>query len=227
MKIFINDIPVYLISPEELKEAAFYGVVLDSKFQKITTRVFIDDVLITHATPVQVEELFQLMTLKALKKVDSITISSKHKKDLTQYIKTKFKVIRAAGGVVDKEGKTLLIHRNGLWDLPKGKLEKNEDIRSCALREVEEETGVKVVAQEKICHTWHTYTRNKKYILKKTYWYQMVCLDDMQIGPQISEGIDDVKWMTLSQVRASLYDSYRTIRVVMQEYHKLLKKQSL
>jgi|TARA_B110000261_G_scaffold154992_1_gene187273 8-oxo-dGTP pyrophosphatase MutT (NUDIX family) len=227
MKIFINDIPVYLISPEELKEAAFYGVVLDSKFQKITTRVFIDDVLITHATPVQVEELFQLMTDKALKKVDSITISSKHKKDLTQYIKTKFKVIRAAGGVVDKEGKTLLIHRNGLWDLPKGKLEKNEDIRSCALREVEEETGVKVVVQEKICHTWHTYTRNKKYILKKTYWYQMVCLDDMQIGPQISEGIDDVKWMTLSQVRASLYDSYRTIRVVMQEYHKLLKKQSL
>jgi ADP-ribose pyrophosphatase YjhB (NUDIX family) len=106
-------------------------------------------------------------------------------------------------------------------------LEKNEDIRSCALREVEEETGVKVVVQEKICHTWHTYTRNKKYILKKTYWYQMVCLDDMQIGPQISEGIDDVKWMTLSQVRVSLYDSYRTIRVVMQEYHKLLKKQSL
>jgi len=227
MKIFINDIPVYLIGPEELKEAAFYAVVLDSKFQKITTRAFIDDVLIIHATSVQVEELFQLMTDKALKKVDSITISSKHKKDLTQYIKTKFKVIRAAGGVVDKEGKTLLIHRNRLWDLPKGKMEKNEDIRSCALREVEEETGVKVVVQEKICHTWHTYTKNKKYILKKTYWYQMECLDDLQIGPQIEEGIDDVKWMTLSQVRASLYDSYRTIRVVMQEYHKLLKKQSL
>jgi hypothetical protein len=55
----------------------------------------------------------------------------------------------------------------------------------------------------------------------------MECLDDLQIGPQIEEGIDDVKWMTLSQVRASLYNSYRTIRVVMQEYHKLLKKQSL
>jgi len=65
MKIFINDIPVYLIGPEELKEAAFYAVVLDSKFQKIATRVFIDDVLIIHATPAQVEELFQLMTDKA------------------------------------------------------------------------------------------------------------------------------------------------------------------
>ncbi len=227
MKIFINDIPVFLLGPEELEEDAFYAVVLDSKFQKITTRAFIDDVLIINATPIQVEELFQLMTDKALKKVDSITISSNNKKDLTRYIKIKFRVIRAAGGVVDKEGKNLLIYRNGLWDLPKGKLEKDEDIRSCALREVEEETGVKVVVKEKICHTWHTYTKNKKYILKKTYWYQMECLDDLQMRPQIEEGIDDVKWMSLSQVRASLHDSYRTIRVVMQEYHKLLKKQTL
>jgi len=227
MKIFINDIPVFLIRPEELKEAASYAVILDSKFQKITTRVFIDDVLILNATSVKVEELFQLMTDKALKKVDSITISSEGKKDLIKYIKKKFKVIRAAGGVVEKEGKNLLIYRNGFWDLPKGKMEKNEDIRSCAVREVEEETGVKVVVQEKICHTWHTYTKNKKYILKKTYWYKMECLDDLKMNPQFGEGIEDVKWMSLSQVRASLYDSFRTIRVVMQEYHKLLKKQSL
>ncbi len=227
MKIFINDIPVFLIRPEELKEAASYAVILDSTFQKITTRVFIDDVLILNATSVKVEELFQLMTDKALKKVDSITISSKSKKDLIKYMKKKFKVIRAAGGVVDKEGKNLLIYRNGLWDLPKGKLEKNEDIRSCALREVEEETGVKVVVREKICHTWHTYTKNKKYILKKTYWYKMDCLDDLKMTPQFEEGIEDVKWMSLSQVRSSLYDSFRTIRVVMQEYYKLLKKQSL
>ena len=224
MKIFINDIPVFLIRPEELKEAVSYAVVLDSKFHKITTRVFIDDVLIINATPIQVEELFQLMTDKALKRVDSITFSSHSKKDLIEYIKKRFRVIRAAGGVVEKEGKNLLILRNGFWDLPKGKMEKNEDIRSCALREVEEETGVKVDVQEKICHTWHTYTKNKKYILKKTYWYKMDCLDDLKMGPQIEEGIEDVKWMSLSQVRSSLYDSYRTIRVVMQEYYKLLKK---
>ena len=140
---------------------------------------------------------------------------------------TDFDTVESCGLVVFNGNSVLLIKRKDKWDLPKGKMEKNEDIRSCALREVEEETGVKVVVQEKICHTWHTYTKNKKYILKKTYWYQMECLDDLQIGPQIEEGIDDVKWMTLSQVRASLYDSYRTIRVVMQEYHKLLKKQSL
>ena len=55
----------------------------------------------------------------------------------------------------------------------------------------------------------------------------MDCLDDIKMGPQFEEGIEDVKWMSLSQVRASLYDSFRTIRVVMQEYYKLLKKQSL
>ena len=93
MKIYINDIPIFLNRPEELKDELSYAVVLDSKFQKITTRVFIDDVLILNATSVKVEELFQLMTDKALKKVDSITISSKSKKGLIKYMKKKFKVI--------------------------------------------------------------------------------------------------------------------------------------
>ena len=66
MKIYINDIPIFLNRPEELKDAVSYAIVLDSKFQKITTRVFIDDVLILNATPVQVEDLLQLMTDKVL-----------------------------------------------------------------------------------------------------------------------------------------------------------------
>ena len=86
---------------------------------------------------------------------------------MEQYIKTKFKVIRAAGGVVDKEGKTLLIHRNGLWDLPKGKMERNEDIRSCALREVEEETGVKVAVQKKFAIRGTRIQKRKNISLKK------------------------------------------------------------
>ena len=51
------------------------------------------------------------------------------------------------------------------WDLPKGKLDKGETIKECATREVEEETKVKVECKEKIISTWHTYTRNKKFIL--------------------------------------------------------------
>jgi|TARA_B110000503_G_C7173487_1_gene425650 8-oxo-(d)GTP phosphatase len=224
VKIFINDIPVYLLKPDQIKEKAFYGLILDSKFQKLKPREFLDDVLIINALPLQVEELLQLMTDKVFKNVDSITISSDKRSDLVDFIKTKFTVIHACGGVVDKEGKTLLIHRNGLWDLPKGKMEKKESKPKCALREVQEETGVLVSIEAKICHTWHTYTRNEKYILKKTHWYQMNCIDDSNIGPQIEEGIDNAQWMSLTQARAALYDSYRSVRVVMQEYHRLLKQ---
>ena len=51
--------------------------------------------------------------------------------------------INAGGGLVQNQaGEYLLIHRNGLWDLPKGKQEEGEDIALTALREVEEECGI-------------------------------------------------------------------------------------
>ena len=60
-----------------------------------------------------------------------------------------------------------MIHRKGQWDLPKGKKEKKESVESCAIREVEEETGVKVKISHEITAIWHTYMQNGKYILKK------------------------------------------------------------
>ena len=54
-----------------------------------------------------------------------------------------FKVVQAGGGLVkNKEGDILLIFRRGKWDLPKGKLDDNETLLECALREVKEETGL-------------------------------------------------------------------------------------
>jgi 8-oxo-dGTP pyrophosphatase MutT (NUDIX family) len=47
-----------------------------------------------------------------------------------------FKVIEAGGGLVlNSKGEFLVIYRNGIWDLPKGKLEKGEDFQTAALRE--------------------------------------------------------------------------------------------
>ena len=55
-----------------------------------------------------------------------------------------FITIYAAGGIVyNNSQQILMIFRNNFWDLPKGKLELNEKIEDCAIREVEEETGVK------------------------------------------------------------------------------------
>ncbi|MEQ8473189.1 MAG: NUDIX hydrolase [Marinoscillum sp.] len=223
MKIFINDIPVSIISNEDLKPNKEFDLVIDGALSKIKPKSLIDDVLIKDALPDKVDELLHVMTDNKLKGVDSITFTSADSKTIIKYIKKKFKVIEAAGGVVDKGGKILLIYRKGRWDIPKGKLDKGEKKRACAMREVEEETGVKVSIDRKINATWHTYVNKRKYVLKKTHWYVMKCEDDSNLAPQTEEDIEEARWMSLTELRAALYNSYRSIRVVIQEYHKLLK----
>lgn len=50
----------------------------------------------------------------------------------------------SSGGVVFNKDKVLLLQRrNGNWVLPKGHVEEGEDIEETAVREVEEETGIK------------------------------------------------------------------------------------
>lgn len=202
-----------------------YDHIIDGSKEKIKPKNLIDDVLVNDAQADKVDELLRLMTDSKLKLLFSITFASDDKRSLIDHIKRKFKVIQAAGGVVDKQGKILLIYRKGRWDIPKGKLDKGENIKECAIREVEEETGVKVTIDKKIKATWHTYVTNKKYILKKTHWYVMTCVDDTNLAPQEEEGIKEAKWMSLTELRSALYDSYRSIRYVIQEYHKLLKQQ--
>src|SRR3954469_24811116 len=57
--------------------------------------------------------------------------------------KKHFVYIEAAGGFIEKNDEFLAIHRHGRWDLPKGKLEKNESYEEGAIRECEEECGIK------------------------------------------------------------------------------------
>ena len=223
MKIFINDIPVRIINNSELDASKEFDLVIDGSVKKIKPKSLIDDVLIRDASPEKVDGLLHLMTDNKFKEVDSITFTSVDTEPIIKFVKKKFKVIEAAGGVVDKEGKILLIYRKGRWDIPKGKVDKGEKKRDCAVREVEEETGVKVEILQKINATWHTYVTNKKYVLKKTHWYVMRCLDDTRMAPQTVEDIEEARWMNLTELRAALYGSYRSIRVVIQEYHKLLK----
>lgn len=223
MKIFINDIPVYILSEKKINHKRIYGVVV-REHENIVPDSLADDVLILNASNDQVDKLLKLMTDKKLKKVHSIFIESRKKRQLIEYLKSKFKVIKAAGGVVEKEGKYLLIYRKKKWDLPKGKLDKGETLKKCAVREVEEETGVKVKIEAEIEAVWHTYIQNRKYIMKKTHWYAMKCTSDKKMSPQANEGIKKVEWMDLEEVRKSLHSSYRSIRYVMQEYLKMSKE---
>ena len=223
MKIFINDIPVYILSEKKINMKRVYGLVV-REFESIVPEVLVDDVLIMNASFDQIDSLLKLMTDKKVKKVHSIFISSHKKRALVNYIKSKFKVIEAAGGIVEKDGELLLIYRRKVWDLPKGKLDKSETLEECAVREVEEETGVKVKIDRKIDAVWHTYISRKKYILKKTHWYSMHCKSDEKMAPQEEEGIKKVKWMNLEEVRKAFHGSYRSIRYIMQEYTKMIKE---
>ena len=67
------------------------------------------------------------------------------------------KTIIAAGGLVENEkGEILMMFRRGFWDLPKGKLDEGESIETCAVREVQEETGLQNVQLIYfLCKTYH------------------------------------------------------------------------
>ena len=65
-----------------------------------------------------------------------------------------FRIIEAAGEIVNNpDGKVLFIKRLGKWDLPKGKMEKGESREESAVREIEEETGLKDVELVRFINT--------------------------------------------------------------------------
>ncbi|MDA0314826.1 MAG: NUDIX hydrolase, partial [Bacteroidetes bacterium] len=142
------------------------------------------------------------------------------KNELKKFVKSRFLIVKAAGGVVTKKHKVLLIHRLGKWDFPKGKFEKSETPEQCAKREVEEECNVRVRLGEYLCTTWHTYTQNRRSILKKTYWYEMDCTNDVSIKPQEEEGIDAIRWFSEIEAKTALIDSYPSMRYLFRKYQK-------
>lgn len=121
---------------------------------------------------------------------------SKEPKVTFKAIKNKVRVIEAAGGLVQNEDlRYLFIHRHGRWDLPKGKLEPNEKKKDAAVREVEEECGLKIKKlKEKITKTYHVYEIKGKPVLKISHWYAMDAKGNQKLIPQIEEGITEVKW---------------------------------
>ena len=220
-RIFINDIPVLFKNLDNSKlKVENYDTLIDGSSGIIHTKLRAR-VLIYDALPDSIDSLLKIMTEKKLKKTYSVTFTLKNKKEVIKYLKEKFKVIKAAGGIVqNKDNKILFIYRLGKWDLPKGKKDKGEKIKDCAVREVEEETNTKVKIIKKNCTTWHTYTRYKKFILKKTVWYKMKCIDDSKMKGQKKEKIEKVRWMENKIINEILINSYKSLSYVVKKYYK-------
>ncbi|MGC6413785.1 MAG: NUDIX hydrolase [Bacteroidia bacterium] len=130
-----------------------------------------------------------------------------------------YTLIQAAGGLVfNKENQLLCIKRNGLWDLPKGKIEKHEDQRAAALREVMEETGINMInISDKIGETYHAYREEDSILLKETHWYKMNSSNYSDLKPQTEEGISEVKFESLNWFESPEFQTYKSVRDIIQK----------
>ena len=162
MKLFVNDTPVEIVDARSSPEPHRFEKVIDARRQTPMEAKLRDDVLVTHADDAYIKRCLDAFSKKKVKKLDSITFLVDDRRTAVDAIKQQYKIIEAAGGVVQKGNKVLMIYRLGKWDLPKGKLERKEKPVAGGVREVEEECNVRIVARQKICHTWHTYHRNQK-----------------------------------------------------------------
>lgn len=129
------------------------------------------------------------------------------------------KIIQAGGGLVlNERNELLLIFRRGSWDLPKGKLDPGESIEACALREVEEETGVgNLTLIDFLGITQHQYFDPflKEEVIKESHWYTMSVKGVPALIPQTEEDITDIKWVPLSAVNALIADSFASIKEII------------
>ncbi len=152
--------------------------------------------------------------LQRAKRLKEIVIVVDDAENAFNQFKSNFNLIEAAGGVVkNSKNQTLFIYRLEHWDLPKGKIEKGEQIEGAAIREVEEEcavTGLKIV--KPLNDSYHIYHLDESPILKKTYWFEMRTDFDGELIPQKEEGIEKVEWFTDEQIKEiALKNTYSSI----------------
>jgi 8-oxo-dGTP pyrophosphatase MutT (NUDIX family) len=134
----------------------------------------------------------------------------------------KFTVIKASGGLVqNEEKKMLMIFRRGKWDLPKGKIDDGETLEQCAVREVEEETGLtKIELLSPLLTTYHTYHEGSKFILKESYWYNMKVSGKQNLQPQTEEDILEIKWVTTKEAEKLFPECFPSVIDVIKEFVK-------
>ncbi len=136
-----------------------------------------------------------------------------------------FKVVEAAGGVVrNSKDEVLFIRRLGKWDLPKGKIEKDEAVEQAALREVAEETGLEeMILEEFLNNTFHIYReRNGEKVLKTTFWFNMLYLGNEVPKPQTEEGISEVSWKNKDQITSEVLPmTFKNIKLILDDYWNL------
>jgi ADP-ribose pyrophosphatase YjhB (NUDIX family) len=200
-KVFINDKPLYIISQKnstQLSEKTFLK--LEYKSEK------------------EIKTALDLLAFD--NNFKGVYLFSENEEFLWRKFCQQFKIIEAAGGVVlNKKKEILMIFRFEKWDLPKGKIEKDEKPGKTALREVCEETGVcDCEINKELTTTYHTYIHKKENVLKKTFWFEMNCKSFSGFKLQSEEGIKEAKWMSKDQLNNAVKNAYSSINELIKSY---------
>jgi 8-oxo-dGTP diphosphatase len=114
--------------------------------------------------------------------------------------------VKASGGVVwrrsgDGDAEVVVVHRPRYddWSLPKGKLDRDERWEDAALREVQEEVGLRCTLGDELPPV--TYRDNKGREKVVRYWL-MEPLDGSAFEP--NDEVDEMRWLDLEAATALL-----------------------
>jgi len=129
----------------------------------------------------------------------------------------KFTIVNAAGGfVLNENNEVLMMFRRGKWDLPKGKLDKKESAEEGAIRETEEETGLKNIKLiSPLITTYHTYHEGTRYVLKETKWFRMNVTGEQELIPQATEQITKLEWVDKNDLKKYMGNSFPSVNDVL------------
>ncbi len=197
IKIYFSNKPVFLV--KDTAQVADY-------LQRQST-ILLDD-LHEQAVDTMISEIQK-------QEIEAGVFLNNDESAVLEAFKNQMHVITAAGGFVyTPEKKALLIFRRGKWDLPKGKLDGNEDLSTCAIREVKEETGLKQLhLNHSLITTYHSYPEGHKHALKETHWFLMDA-NEQKLTPQTKEDIEKAEWVSADQLQSYLQNTYALIHDV-------------
>lgn len=197
-KVFIQDRPIFFISAEEISN--FKGIFIPESLGETHGQYFIDLV------PQLPEDI-------------SIYVTCQSPETAIDLFFENYDMVEAAGGIVKRKEKYLFIKRNGIWDLPKGKMDDEETPELTARREIQEECGIrKPVVNDLILITYHTYSYHGTPTIKKTYWFEMSYNGTKEVKPQLEEGITKVSWKSKEKAEKIMEKTYASIKDVLNAY---------